>query len=102
MSDNKKKKPLFERTIDPVLHKQWRKLQRSGDSETLRQMLDVSKPTIDKALIYGCIHQERISDAITKYFLDRIQREKEAAQKLFLADLSSKTEIDLLEKVSKS
>lgn len=95
MSENKKKKPLHERTIDATLHRQWRKQQRSGDSVKLQEMLGVSKPTIDKALIYGCVHKERISDTITDYFLERIEREKEAAQKLFNAEHSIKSPIEV-------
>jgi endonuclease III-like uncharacterized protein len=71
-----------QRTIAEELHKQWRKLERKGDSEKLATLLKVSKPTIDKALIYGCVHQQAIVDGITKYFADRILSEKETAGKL--------------------
>lgn len=82
MSDKKKKKPLHARTIAKELHDEWRRLQRNGDSEKLRQMLSVSKPTIDKALIYGNVHQDRIVDTITNFFLGRIAREAQTAKLL--------------------
>lgn len=70
------------RTISEELFKQWRNLQRKGDSAALATKLKVSKPTIDKALIYGCVHQQAIVDGITTYFASRILGEKEAAQVL--------------------
>lgn len=78
----KKKDPRHRRTIAEELHKQWRSLERKGDSEAIAQMLDVSKPTIDKALIYGCVHQQKIVDGITGYFANRIIFEKEEAARL--------------------
>lgn len=86
----KKIKPSdrHRRTIAEELHKQWRKLERKGDSEKLAEALGVSKPTIDKAIIYGCVHQQALVDGITKYFADRITAEKESAQ--HLAELTKK------------
>ena len=78
----KKKEPRHRRTIAEELHAQWRNLERKNDSETLAGILGVSKPTIDKALIYGCVHQQAIVDGITKYFADRIISEKEEASRL--------------------
>lgn len=79
-SPRKTKKP--QRTIAKELHQQWRRLERKNDSEELAKLLEVSKPTIDKALIYGAVHQQRIVDGITKYFADRLLREKEAGDNL--------------------
>jgi endonuclease III-like uncharacterized protein len=79
----KKKRPArFNRTIAIELHKQWRKLERKNDAENIAERLGVSKPTIDKALIYGCVHQQKLVDGITKYFADRIISEKEDASRL--------------------
>lgn len=75
-------KAQFPRTIAEELLKQWRGLVRVGDAVELARLLEVSKPTIDKALIYGNCHQERIVEAITKYFLERITKEREAASLL--------------------
>jgi endonuclease III-like uncharacterized protein len=78
----KKKEPRHRRTIAEELHKQWRSLERNGDTTAIATILNVSKPTIDKAIIYGCVHQQAIVDGITKYFADRIIREKEEASRL--------------------
>lgn len=83
----KTNKVRHRRTIALELHRKWRDLERKGDAEKLATDLGVSKPTIDKALIYGCVHQQTLVDGITKYFADRILREKEAAQQL--TDLAS-------------
>jgi endonuclease III-like uncharacterized protein len=76
----KHKKPT--RTIAQELHAQWRKLERKNDAVELAKLLEVSKPTIDKALIYGSVHQQKIVDGITKYFADRLLKEKEAGDQL--------------------
>lgn len=77
-----KTKKRYKRTIAEELHKQWRKLERKNDSEHIAKTLNVSKPTIDKALIYGCVHQQMIVDGITKYFADRLIKEKEDSDNL--------------------
>lgn len=78
-----------KRTIAEELHQQWRNLERKGDSEAIATAMGVSKPTIDKALIYGCVHQQKIVDGVTKYFADRIIREKESAA--HLKEMSTET-----------
>ena len=82
MTTEIKKEPRHKRTIAEELHQQWRNLERKGDSDALATLLGVSKPTIDKALIYGCVHQQKIVDGITKYLADRIISEKESADQL--------------------
>lgn len=77
-----KKKPRRERTIARELHNEWQKLERKNDSKLIAEELGVSKPTIDNALIYGHVNQQRIVDGITKYFADRLTREREDASKL--------------------
>ncbi len=71
-----------KRTIAVELHQQWRKLERTNDAVELAKILEVSKPTIDKALIYGAVHQQKIVDGITNYFADRLLKEKESADHL--------------------
>lgn len=80
----RKKKPTGtrQRTIAVELHNEWRNQERKGDSDAIATKLGVSKPTIDKALIYGCVHQQAIIDGINKYFADRLTNEREAAQNL--------------------
>lgn len=82
MKDAKKKPTRHKRTIAKELFEQWRNLERKGDSTKLAELLEVSKPTIDKALIYGCVHQQDLVDGITKYFADRLLGEKDTAAEL--------------------
>lgn len=63
------------RTIDTKLLAEWGKLARKGDPEKLAALLKVSKPTIDKALIYGSVQQQRIVDGINNYFAERLLEE---------------------------
>lgn len=88
MTDKKKLATRHRRTISKELHAQWRDLERKGDAEKLATLLGVSKPTIDKAIIYGCVHQQAIVDGVSKFFADRILAEKEMAQ--HLNDLKTK------------
>ena len=76
----KTRKP--QRTIAEELHRQWRRLERKNDAVELARLLEVSKPTIDKALIYGAVHQQKIVDGITEYFASRLLREKEDGDRL--------------------
>lgn len=82
MAVPKKKFPKFDRTIAEELFNQWRRLYRKGDSTEIAKNLKVSKPTIDKAVIYGHVHQQRIVDYITSYFADRIMRERHDGDRL--------------------
>jgi hypothetical protein len=81
-----KKAKGHKRTIAQKLHRQWRRLERKNDAQVIADLLEVSKPTIDKALIYGAVHQQKIVDGITNFFADRLIKEKEDAD--HLADLS--------------
>lgn len=78
----KPKVTRHKRTIPTELLAQWKKLERKNDSEKLANLLIVSKPTIDKALIYGCVHQQMIVDGINKYFEDRLNSERATADRL--------------------
>jgi endonuclease III-like uncharacterized protein len=82
MPTKKKNEPRHKRTIAEELHQQWRALERVNDAVAIAKELDVSKATIDKALIYGCVHKQNLVDGITKYFVDRIMLEKETAGRL--------------------
>jgi hypothetical protein len=76
------KETRHKRTIAEELHEQWRKMVRIGDSAKLAELLNCSKPTIEKALIYGCVHKDEIVNGITAYFTDRITKEKKTATRL--------------------
>jgi endonuclease III-like uncharacterized protein len=72
-------KNVRKRTINLELFKQWKALKRTGDSTTIADALGVSKPTIDNALTYGAVAQQKIVDGITKFFADRLMKEKDDA-----------------------
>lgn len=85
MAKSERKTPKsekFRRTISEELFQQWRNLSRKNDPTEIATTLQISRPTVNKALIYGCCHQQAIVDGITKFFSDRIMREKEAAANL--------------------
>jgi hypothetical protein len=86
----KKKAPLFERTIAEELHIQWKNLRRIGDVEELAHTLGLSKPTINKALIYGCAQRQDVVDGINKFFADRLMAERDKA--LELIELKKQTD----------
>lgn len=71
-----------KRTISEELHEQWKLHRRIGDCDALAALLKVSKPTIDNALIYGAVHQQKLVDGITKFFKDRLLKEQGDAQEL--------------------
>lgn len=81
----KRSRPVSQRhrrTIAPELFAQWRDLARKKDADAIAELLRVSKPTIDKALIYGCCHSQVIIDGITKFFADRLMKERDDAERL--------------------
>ncbi len=78
----KKKKPRLERTISQELHDEWVKLTRKNDAKSIAEKLEVSKPTIDNALIYGNVHQQRLIDGINSYFKERLENENKQAAEL--------------------
>lgn len=85
---------MFKRTISKDLHEQWRRQTRTGDPDLIAAALGVSKPTIDKALIYGCVHRQKTVDGITRFFTERLLKESKDAQRLRDASQGKFSEID--------
>lgn len=75
----RKNKPV--RNIDPELHKAWKKSKRRGDPEVMAKELELSRPVIDKALIYGNVSKTEIADRISAWFSKRLEKEKEKTAK---------------------
>jgi hypothetical protein len=75
-------KQKFPRTIAEELHNAWAALRRKRDPETIAEALKVSRPIIDKALIYGHVTMTGLTDKITKFFEDRLIKERKDADKL--------------------
>ena len=69
-------------TIDPELWAKWKLHYRRNDVSQIAELFKVSKPTIYNAILYGAVHQKRLIEGITKFFSDRLARERKAADKL--------------------
>lgn len=75
-------KKQWQRTIAEELHDAWKKNRRKGDPEELAKVCEVSRPVIDRALIYGYVSVEGLVDKINRYFEDRLTKERQDAQRL--------------------
>lgn len=86
MAKKQKRKPQYKtqlnRTIAEELFDIWKKLRRPGDTKNIVELTGYSQPTIDLALTYGAVKNQVLSDQITKYFQDRLEKEKEDAARL--------------------
>lgn len=98
-----KNEDRYKRTISIELHEQWRALIRTGDPQKLADMLGVSKPLIDRALIYGSVHKQRLVDGITNYFASRLLKEKQDAENLqsIVAEITKRAEKQKLKSKTK-
>lgn len=65
----------YEMTIAPELLEAWQKARRKGDPEKLASLLGRSRPVIDRALKYGCVKDSDIIDGITKFYVERLNKE---------------------------
>lgn len=77
-----KDKKVWPRTIAPELHAAWLKLKRKKDPEVIAEALGYSRPVIDRALLYGYISIPELTEKINKFFIDRLNKEKQQAQGL--------------------
>lgn len=79
----RERKIQYQRTISQELHTAWLKLKRKGDSAIIAEKLDLSRPVIDRALLYGYVAQVAdLPDQINKFFFERMEAEKSQAKKL--------------------
>jgi nitrogen regulatory protein PII-like uncharacterized protein len=78
----RERKVPLARTISEELHNAWTRLRRKKDPETIAEALGVSRPVIDKALLYGHVLMEGLAPKITKFFEDRLDQEKADAERL--------------------
>lgn len=75
------------RTIDESLHTVWLANKRKNDVPALmllakKKKLPCSKPTIEKALLYGHCLNDTLTTVITDFFVNRNESEKKQAEKL--------------------
>lgn len=81
------KKRIYTCTVRPELLEAWKKLRRRGDTLTIAKECGYSRPAIDHALNYGYVTLGELPNIITKFFMDRLNAEKEqSAQLLALHD----------------
>ena len=69
----------YERTISAELLAVWNKYRRNHDGETISQKLGYSRPVIDRALNYGYVKTQNLTEQISKFFSDRLTQERETA-----------------------
>lgn len=72
----------YPRTVAEELLDAWQELKRKRDGEIMATELGYSRPVIDRALNYGYVALPEIPDLITKWFLDRLKKERESAKQL--------------------
>lgn len=75
-------KKQWPRTIAEELHEAWKRNRRKGDPEELAKVAGVSRPVIDRALIYGHVSVAGLTDKINDYFEARLTKERADAARL--------------------
>lgn len=79
----KKKPPMAERyprTISKALFDKWQRLKRYNDGRDLVNETGKSRPIIDRAIKYGHCKDELLIAAITDFFVNRLNREKQTVK----------------------
>lgn len=84
----KRTKPEPVRTVEEELLKVWKKNKRKKDAEKIveiakkrneeagEKIYPISKPTIEKALLYGHCLDSQLAELITEYFQNRNNSEQ--------------------------
>ena len=72
----------FPRTIPQELFDAWQILKRTGDAEKLCKELGKSRPIIDRALNYGHVKKQALAEKISRFFQQRVDKEKNKGIKL--------------------
>lgn len=78
----KQTKKTFERTIDEDLFNAWKMLYRTGDIPELMELTGKSYPIIQNALHKGHVKSESVCDTISKFYIERREKQKEQARKI--------------------
>jgi hypothetical protein len=76
----------YECNIAPELWDAWKKLKRRKDPQVIAKKIGVSRPVIDRALIYGNVAKPGLAEKINKFFETRQKEERKAANRLNGAD----------------
>lgn len=72
----------YPRNIPLELFDAWQLLKRTGDAEKLCKELGKSRPIIDRALKYGHVKKQSLAAHISRFFQQRVDREKNKGNKL--------------------
>lgn len=80
--NNGKEKKLYEMTISPELFEQWKDHKRWNDLGPISKLLGCSKPTASRALKYGHVLQPGYAEKITRFFVEREEKDERYNQKL--------------------
>lgn len=80
--DNQKQKATYARTIPKELLEAWQKYRRRCDGETIADALGYSRPVIDRALNFGYVKTAGLTEKISEFFTDRLNKERTAATAL--------------------
>lgn len=69
-----------EMNIEKELFDAWKKHQRKTDVEELMVLTGKGRSLIVQALRYGHVKDEKVVDIISKFYIDRANKQKEQAR----------------------
>ena len=72
----------FPLTIAPELFEAWKKATRKKDTQKIATVLNISRPLITRALVYGHVTKDGLVDQINLFFKTRLEAEKDTASEL--------------------
>lgn len=79
----------FPRTIAIDLYDAWQILKRSGDPIKICKITGLSRPVVDRCLNYGHVKNTWVADKITRFFNERVEKEKAKGKELLVAAKSA-------------
>lgn len=71
----KKKAKQWRMTVDKEVFNTWQKYKRHGDTKALAAELNLSYPVLNRAIKYGFVTMEGLTNHISNYFTKRLERE---------------------------
>ena len=81
-TSNEINKKGFELTIDKNLFDAWQKNRKTSDVEELMKITGKSSPIIYRALQFGHVKSDALCDAISEFYILKVERQKEQAEKI--------------------
>lgn len=76
----------FPMNIDKNVWDKWQECRRKNDAKAICELLDYSRPVIDRALNYGHVKNSELTDKISAYFLQVKTQAQSASQELVKAN----------------